>query len=128
MGSRNRFLADDRGPRSVVEGVTAGAVVVPLETIVDIAHYPDVVTIGIGVAAKDVDEAVADAVHPRRQLQSRCQRRPSLSARRTNARRGCAGREVQILRGGFERPETTVTDRGGLLRVSFDHPQGTSVW
>ena len=43
--------------------VTARSVVVPLETTVDVPGQANVVTSGVPVAAKDVDEALADAMH-----------------------------------------------------------------
>ena len=59
-----RELDDNRQrPRSVVGRVATGAVVVPLQAPVDVAGDADVVTVGISVAAKNVDEAFADSAH-----------------------------------------------------------------
>ena len=59
-----RELDDDQpGPWSVVGRVPARSVVVPLKPAGHIARHAGVVTIGIAVTAKDVDEALADSAH-----------------------------------------------------------------
>ena len=54
---------DDQRPRSEAHGVSAGPVVVPFQASGDVARDANVVVFMVGVAAEDVDEALADAVH-----------------------------------------------------------------
>jgi hypothetical protein len=59
-----RELEDDhQGPRTVFDGVSAGSMVVPFQPIVDVARQADVMTLRVAVAAKHVDEPLADAGH-----------------------------------------------------------------
>ncbi len=53
---------DDQRPWAIVDGMPARTVVVPFKTVLDIAGEPDVMPRGVAVAAKHVDEALADAV------------------------------------------------------------------
>ena len=57
---------DEQRPRTMFESLSRRAVVVPLETVVDIARHTGVVALGIAVALEDVDESSADALHERR--------------------------------------------------------------
>ena len=59
-----RKLNDDpQRPWTVLGGMSAGTVVVPLQTIADVARHADVVTARVDVAPNDVHEALADASH-----------------------------------------------------------------
>ena len=43
--------------------LTRGAGVMPLEALVNVAGYADIVTIGVALAAKNVNESLSDAAH-----------------------------------------------------------------
>ncbi len=57
---------DDQRPWAIVDGMPARPVVVPLQAPVGILGDTDVVAVRVRLAAEDVDEALADAVHSAR--------------------------------------------------------------
>ena len=70
--SFGRELDDDDGhPGAVFLGVAARPLVVPLQPIVDVACHADVVTVGVDVTPKDVDEALPYSLHAPRLRTSR---------------------------------------------------------
>jgi hypothetical protein len=56
---------DHQRPRPVPNGVPAGAVVVPFQASGGVARAADGVAFMVGVAAEDVDEALAGSFHAR---------------------------------------------------------------
>jgi hypothetical protein len=56
---------DDWRPGPMRSGLPARAVIVPFETILDVARHADVVTLVVDVAPQDVDEALPDSSHAR---------------------------------------------------------------
>jgi len=57
---------DDERPRAVRERVAGRTMVVPFESALDVVRDAHVLSRGIRVAAKDVDDAFFDAVHAQR--------------------------------------------------------------
>jgi len=59
---------DEERPRAMLDGVPCRSRIVPLETVLYVASGACVVTTRVGVALKEVDEALANTTHagPRR--------------------------------------------------------------
>jgi hypothetical protein len=62
---------DHHGPWPVPDGVSARSVVVPCESIVDIARDPDVVPVRVTVAPENIDKAFAYSFHGAEQCKAR---------------------------------------------------------
>src|SRR5215831_13547191 len=54
---------DDQRPRTTVPCVTGWPVIVPIEPRLEIVGYSNVMTRGVAVATKHVDESLFDVVH-----------------------------------------------------------------
>ena len=57
------FNGDDDPPRTVPHGLAVGPAVVPFKPLLYVGREADVVAIRVGLAAKDIDEAFAEATH-----------------------------------------------------------------
>jgi len=54
---------DHDTPGSISNGVSAGTGVVPVQPLLNVAGYADVMALGIALAAQNVDEPLPDAEH-----------------------------------------------------------------
>jgi hypothetical protein len=57
------FDRHDDSPWAVIDGESNGTLVVPGESLVDVARDADVVARGVGLAPKDVDKPSPDTLH-----------------------------------------------------------------
>ena len=58
-----KFHRDHERPGAILDGVAARAVIVPIDASADVPSDTNVMSLLVGVAAKEIDEALANPLH-----------------------------------------------------------------
>ena len=106
---RGELHRNDDGPRTVIDRVTRWSAVMPIEPRVEAVRDADVVTRGVGVASKDVDDPLWYAVHAPGERTNRTRANASAFSRSTT--RAYAAVSIRLIRRGGRKCEAGVTSR-----------------